>query len=163
MSSSLNRIFLIGNLTRDPESKQLPSGTSVTELGLAVNESYTDKSGQKKDEVVYVDVSVFGQASAFISQYGSKGKSVFIEGKLRLETWDDKQTGQKRSKLKVVAVSVQLFGSRQDSAAPSSPAPRPVAMPQRQAPRPAPRPQPASVATPDFELDENGDPQNIPF
>jgi single-strand DNA-binding protein len=163
MSSSLNRIFLIGNLTRDPESKQLPSGTSVTELGLAVNESYTDKSGQKKDETVFVDVSVFGQASGFISQYGNKGKSVFIEGKLRLEQWQDKQTGANRSKLKVVAVSVQLLGSRQDSAAPWSPAPRPVAMPQRQAPRPAPRPQPASVASPDFELDENGDPQNIPF
>ena len=102
----------MGNLTRDPEVKYTPKGTAVTELALAVNRQYTLDSGEKREEVTFVDVTLWGRQAEVAAEYLKKGRPVFIEGRLQLDTWDDKQSGQKRSKLRVVAEGMQLIGSR---------------------------------------------------
>ncbi|HEY0789461.1 MAG TPA: single-stranded DNA-binding protein, partial [Chthoniobacterales bacterium] len=111
----------IGNLTRDPEIRHTPKGTAVAELGLAVNRVIpADEGGEKREEVTFVDVPVWGRQAEVAQQYLTKGRSVFIEGRLQLDTWDDKQSGQKRSKLRVVCEHLQLLGSnRQEGAAPA--------------------------------------------
>jgi single-strand DNA-binding protein len=102
----------MGNLTRDPDVRYTPKGTAVTEIGLAVNRHYTGDDGEKKEEVTFVDVTLWGRQAEVAGQFLKKGRPVFIEGRLQLETWDDKQTHQKRSKLKVVAENLQLLGSK---------------------------------------------------
>lgn len=107
--ANLNKVHLIGNLCRDPEVRYTPGGTAVGDLGLAVNSRV--KSGTEwKDEVTFIDVTCWAQSAEYAQKYLAKGASVFVEGRLQLDTWDDKQTGQKRSKLKVVAESVQGLG-----------------------------------------------------
>src|SRR6201997_5010031 len=122
--ANLNRVLLIGNLTRDPEVRYTPKGTAVTEIGLAVNRVYSSDDGEKKEETTFVDVTLWARQAEIAGQYLKKGRPVFIEGRLQLDTWDDKQTGQKRSKLRVVGENLQLLGNRQDaegaSSAPSS-------------------------------------------
>src|SRR6202051_1154046 len=110
--ANLNRLLLIGNLTRDPEVRYTPKGTAVTEIGLAVNRSYSGEDGERKEETTFVDVTLWARQAEIAGQYLKKGRPVFIEGRLQLDTWDDKQTGQKRSKLRVVAENLQLIGSR---------------------------------------------------
>lgn len=110
--ASFNKVLLIGNLTRDPEVRYTPKGTAVAKLGLAVNRTWTSESGEKKEEVTFVDVDVFGRTAENAGQYLRKGRPVMIEGRLRLESWDDKQTGQKKSKLGVVAEQVQFLGTK---------------------------------------------------
>src|SRR5438093_13714980 len=110
--ASYNKVLLMGNLTRDPEIKYTPKGMAVTELGLAVNREYTTDSGEKREEVTFVDVTVWGRQAETSAEYLKKGRPVFIEGRLQLDTWDDKASGQKRSKLRVVAERVQFLGSR---------------------------------------------------
>lgn len=107
--ANLNRVHLIGNLCRDPEIRYTPGGTAVGDLGLAVN-SRVKSGGEWKDEVTFIDVTCWSQSAEYAQKYLAKGASVFVEGRLQLDTWDDKQTGQKRSKLKVVAESVQGLG-----------------------------------------------------
>lgn len=114
--SSYNRVTLIGNLTRDPELKKTKSGASVSELGLALNRSWTNEQGQKQEEVTYVDVTVWGKTAENAAQYLSKGRSVLVEGRLQLDTWVDSQSGQNRSKLRVVAESLQFMGSNAQQA-----------------------------------------------
>src|SRR2546428_13112105 len=109
--ASLNKVFLIGNLTRDPEVRYTPKGTAIANLGLAVNRSWTDESGQQKEEVLFVDIDVWGRQAETCGQYLSKGRPVFVEGRLRLDSWEDKESGQKRNKLKVVAERVQFLGA----------------------------------------------------
>jgi single-strand DNA-binding protein len=118
--ANLNRVLLIGNLTRDPEVRYTPKGTAVTEIGLAVNRVYSGEDGEKKEEVTFVDVTLWARQAEIAGQYLKKGRPVFIEGRLQLDSWDDKQTGQKRSRLRVVAENLQLLGSRQDSEGASS-------------------------------------------
>ena len=101
--ASYNKVLLMGNLTRDPEVKYTPKGMAVTDLGLAVNREYTTDAGEKREEVVFVDVAVWGRQAENCGEYLKKGRPVFVEGRLQLDTWDDKQSGQKRSKLRVVA------------------------------------------------------------
>ena len=113
--ANLNRVLLIGNLTRDPEVRYTPKGTAVTEIGLAVNRVYSGEDGEKKEEVTFVDVTLWARQAEVAGQYLKKGRPVFIEGRLQLDSWDDKQTGQKRSRLRVVAENLQLLGSRQDA------------------------------------------------
>jgi len=111
--ASLNRVLLIGNLTRDPEVRYTPQSIAVTDISLAINRFSTNSEGEKKEEVVYVDVTLWNRLAEIAGQYLKKGKPVFIEGRLRLDTWDDKQTGQKRSRLRVIAENMQLLGSRE--------------------------------------------------
>lgn len=113
--ASFNKVILMGNLTRDPELRHIPSGTAVCELGLAINSYWFDKqTNTRKEETTFVDVTLWGRNAEVASEYLTKGRPVLIEGRLQLDQWDDKQTGQKRSKLKVVCESMQLLGSRQD-------------------------------------------------
>ena len=114
--ASYNKVLLMGNLTRDPEVRYTPKGTAVAALGLAVNRIWTTESGEKKEEVTFVDVEVWGRQAETAGEYLSKGRPVFIEGRLRLDTWDDKETGQKRSKLKVVGERIQFLGAPRQGA-----------------------------------------------
>ena len=110
--ASLNKVMLIGNLTRDVEVRYTPKGTAVAELSLAVNRTWFDKAtNSKKDETTFVEISTFGRQAEVAGEYLSKGRSVLIEGRLQLDTWDDKETGQKRSKLRVVCENLQMLGS----------------------------------------------------
>ena len=118
--SSYNRVTLMGNLTRQPELRKTKTGAAVTELGLALNRVWPGENGQKQEETTYVDVTVWGRAAENAVQYLQKGRSVLIEGRLQMETWQDKQTGQDRTKLKVVADSVQYVGSSHDGGAPEN-------------------------------------------
>lgn len=110
---SLNKVMIIGNLTRNVELRHLPKGTAIADLGLAINSSVQSGDGQRRDEVTYADVTCWGRLAENAAQYLLKGSSVFVEGRLSMETWNDKQTGQKRMKLKIVAESLQ-FLSRSD-------------------------------------------------
>jgi single-strand DNA-binding protein len=109
--ASFNKVILLGNLTRDPEVRYTPKGTAVTELGMAVNRVYSAENGEKREETTFVDVTLWGRTAEIAGEYLKKGRPVFIEGRLQLDTWDDKQSGQKRSKLKVVGEGLQLLGS----------------------------------------------------
>jgi single-strand DNA-binding protein len=110
--ANLNKVMLMGNITRDIEMRYTPSGMALAVLGMAVNRKYRDtKTNELREEVTFVDVDVWGKQAETCNQYLSKGRPVFIEGRLKLDTWDDKTTGQKRSKLKVVAERVQFMGS----------------------------------------------------
>ena len=119
--ANLNRVLLIGNLTRDPEVRYTPKGTAVAELGIAVNRIYSGEDGEKKEETTFVDVTLWARQAEVAGQYLKKGRPVFIEGRLQLDTWDDKQSGQKRSRLRVVGENIQLLGARQEGEAPASP------------------------------------------
>ncbi len=112
--ANLNKVMLIGNLTRDPEIKYTPKGQAIAELGLAINRRYTTESGEKREETTFVDVTLWGRLAEIAKEYLTKGRPVYIEGRLTLDTWDDKQTGQKRSKMRVTGDQMQLLGSRGD-------------------------------------------------
>ncbi|MEO6437177.1 MAG: single-stranded DNA-binding protein [Tepidisphaeraceae bacterium] len=110
--ASYNRIILMGNLTRDPQLRYLPNQTPVVDIGLAVNHKYRTASGEDREEVMFIDCTAFGKQAEVINQYCQKGRPLHVEGRLKLDTWDDKQTGQKRSKHKVTIDNFQLLGSR---------------------------------------------------
>jgi single-strand DNA-binding protein len=115
MSASYNRVVLVGNLTRDPEVRYIPSGSAVAEIGLAVNRSWYDKaSNERKEETTFVDVTLWGRTAEVAGEYLSKGRSILIEGYLKTDSWDDKETGKKRSKLKVVGEVLQMLGGGKD-------------------------------------------------
>jgi single-strand DNA-binding protein len=109
--ASFNKVILLGNLTRDPEVRYTPKGTAVTDLGLAVNRSYTAENGEKREEVTFVDVTFWGRTAEVAGEYLKKGRPVFVEGRLQLDSWDDKQSGQKRTKLKVIGENMQMLGA----------------------------------------------------
>jgi single-strand DNA-binding protein len=109
--ASFNKVILLGNLTRDPEVRYTPKGTAVTDLGLAVNRTYTADNGEKREEVTFVDVTFWGRTAEVAGEYLKKGRPVFVEGRLQLDSWDDKQSGQKRSKLKVIGENMQMLGA----------------------------------------------------
>ena len=108
--SSLNRVLIIGNLTRDPELKTVGSGANVCDLGVAMNRSWTDNQGQKHDEATFVDVTLWGKNAENAARYLSKGRSVYVEGRLQLDAWKDKESGQDRSKLRIVGERIQFLG-----------------------------------------------------
>ena len=107
---SLNKVILMGNLTRDPEIKHTASGTAVGDIGLAVNRVTKDEQGEKREEVTFIDVTLWGRIAELVGQYMTKGRPVLIEGRLHLDQWQDKETGANRSKLKVVATNIQFLG-----------------------------------------------------
>lgn len=110
MAATLNKVFLMGNLTRDPDMKQTPSGDTVAELGLAVSEQFRSRTtGETREVVTFVDITVWGKVAENCGQYLTKGRPIFVEGRLVLDTWDDKTTGQKRSRLRVRADRVQFL------------------------------------------------------
>ena len=138
--AQLNKVFLIGNLTRDPELRHTPSGTAVTDLGLAVNRSVPGKDGgERRDEVTFIDVTVWDRQAENCVQYLKKGRPIHVEGFLKMDSWDDKTTGKKQYKLRVQAESVQFLGGREGAGGGggdddySAPTPR-EAPPRRSAP-----------------------------
>ena len=162
--ANLNKVMLIGNVTRDPEIRYTPKGTALVELGIAVNRRYTADNGEKREETTFVDVTFWGRTAEIANEYLRKGRSVYVEGRLQLDSWDDKQTGQKRSKLRVVGEEMQMLGSREGgggggaSRTEYDEEPR-AARPQQQ--RPAGRPATPPKAAVDPDLDVEGD--DIPF
>ena len=175
---NLNKVMLIGNLTRDPEVKFTPKGTAIAEIGLAINRTWKNESGEKQEETTFVDVTLWGRQAEIAKEYLTKGRPVYIEGRLQLDSWDDKQTGQKRSKLKVTGEQMQLLCGRDGgsgggdggggnyslgggSASSSSPSDEYDQRPSRPQPRPAPaqgggKPRPAAPPPQD-------DDDDIPF
>jgi single-strand DNA-binding protein len=110
--ASLNKVFLLGNLTRDPDLRALPSGSAVCEFGIAVNRRYTAANGQDVEEPCFVDIVVWGRSAESCKQYLEKGSQVMIEGRLQLDQWEDRNGGGKRSRLRVVAEQVQFLNRR---------------------------------------------------
>jgi len=114
--ANLNKVMIIGNVTRDPEIKYTPQGRAVTDVSIAVNRSY--KVGEeKREEVTYVDVTLWGRTAETAAEYCKKGRAVYIEGRLQLDSWEDKASGQKRNKLRVVGEDYQLLDRRPGGAA----------------------------------------------
>jgi len=135
--ANFNKVILAGNLTRDPELRYTPKGMAIAKLGLAINRTWKNEAGETKEEATFVDVDAFGRTAEVIGQYLKKGRPILMEGRLSLDQWDDKQTGQKRSKLGVVLESFQFIdsgkgdggpgdGSRSRSSAPTQSAPEPA-------------------------------------
>jgi single-strand DNA-binding protein len=125
--ANVNKVILIGNLTRDVELKQLPSGNPVAQIGLAINRKWKDKAGEDQEEVTFVDCEAWGKTAEIMAKYLAKGKPVFIDGRLKLDSWE--KDGEKRSKLKVVVESFQFLssGKGSDDAAPAKkPADKPA-------------------------------------
>jgi single-strand DNA-binding protein len=116
--ASYNKVILMGNLTRKPEVRYAQNGTAIVKFGLAVNRRYKDQSGEWKEEPTFVDITMFGKRGEAFAKYHDKGKPAFIEGSLRFDTWDDKQSGEKRSKLYVVGDEWQFVGSGGGQGAP---------------------------------------------
>ncbi len=141
--ASFNKVILLGNLTRDPEVRYTPKGSAVADLGIAVNRQYTLENGEKREEVTFVDVTFWGRTAEVAGEYLKKGRPVFIEGRLQLDTWDDKQSGQKRSRLKVIGEMMQMLGSRPGAGSGEE------GDQQRPSGRPAPPPKSAAPAEPD--------------
>ena len=123
--ASFNKVILVGNLTRDPELRYTPKGTAIAKIGVAVNRTWRTESGEQKEEVTFVDVDAFGKQAETIGQYLRKGRPLLIEGRLKLDQWDDKQTGQKKSRLGVVLESFQFLdsGNREGGSGAASPRP----------------------------------------
>jgi single-strand DNA-binding protein len=114
--ASFNKVILAGNLTRDPELRYTPKGTAVARITLAVNRTYTGEDGQKKEEVSFVDVDAWGRQAEVIAQYMKKGRPLLVEGRLKQDTWEDKNTKQKQSKLKVVLEGFSFIDSNRPDA-----------------------------------------------
>jgi single-strand DNA-binding protein len=140
--ANLNKVMLIGNLTRDPELRVTPKGTAICQFSLAVNRKFRDEAGADREEVTYVDIEAWGKSGENIAKYCTKGRPLFVEGRLRLDQWEDKTTKEKRSRMKVVCDNFQFLGTgRAEGGAPggaegggggeqpryNAPAPRPGA------------------------------------
>lgn len=111
--ANLNKVMLIGNLTRDPELRQTPKGTAVAQFGIAVNRTFRGEDGQSREEATFIDLEAWGKQAEVISKYLTKGRPIFVEGRLKFDQWEDKNGGGKRSKLRVVVENFQFLGGRQ--------------------------------------------------
>jgi len=147
--ANFNKVILMGNLTRDPELRYTPKGTAIAKLGLAVNRTWKTDTGETKEEVTFVDVDAFGRQAETLGQYMKKGRPILVEGRLRLDTWEDKQTSQRRTELGVVMESFQFldFGGRG---------------PEEGTPAPA-RGKPAAVPPPPESSEEPPTEDDVPF
>ena len=127
--ASFNKVILAGNLTRDPELRYTPKGTAIAKIGLAINRKWKSETGEMKDETTFVDASAFGRTAETIGQYLKKGRPILIEGRLRLHNWEDKNTHQKQSKLRVDVETFKFVGSsnRGEGGGESAPRSRPAA------------------------------------
>ena len=154
--ANFNKVILAGNLTRDPELRYTPKGTAICQIGLAINRNYNTDSGEKKEEVTFVDVEAWARTAEVIAQYLKKGRPILIEGRLKLDQWEDKQTNQKRSRLKVVCESFQFLdsgGQRAEGEVPATSVPR-------SRPAPAAPAAPGAAPEPDEPPHEGDD---VPF
>lgn len=111
---NLNKVMLIGNLTRDPEVRYTPKGTAVTDVGMAINRNFTLDDGERREETTFVDITFWGRQAEVIGEYMKKGRPLYAEGRLQLDQWEDKNSGQQRSRLKVVGENFQFLGGRDD-------------------------------------------------
>ncbi len=152
----------MGNLTRDPEVKYTPKGTAVADIAIAINRVYSTDQGERREETTYVDVELWGRQAEIAGEYLRKGRPVYIEGRLKLDTWDDKQTGQKRSKMRVVGEAMQLLGGRDGAGgAGGGPEGQEAAVAPRSSARVAGRPGGTVPKPVDPDLDVDGD--EVPF
>ena len=150
--ANFNKVILIGNLTRDPELRYTPKGTAIAKIGLAINRTWKTETGETKEEVTFVDIDAFGRQAETLGQYMKKGRPIMIEGRLRLDTWDDKQTNQKRSRLGVVMESFQFLDFNKSAEGAGAPLPPKSRQPQSAGPEsesPAPAPDAAASAEED--------------
>ena len=158
---NINKVMIYGNLTRDPELRQLPSGTNIANLGIATNRFYNNQQGERQEETEFHNVVLFGRLADLAQQYLSKGGGLFIEGRLRTSSWDDKETGQKRYRTEIIGEQMQ-FGPRRDGGGQQQAAPAP----QRSAAQPAVQSAPATPAapakTPNYP-EATINPDDIPF
>lgn len=155
--ANLNKVMLIGNLTRDPELRYTPKGTAVADIALAINRVWNNDQGQKQEETTFVDVTLWGRQAELAQQYLSKGRCAYIEGRLQLDSWDDKETGKKRSKLKVIGETLQFMPDGKGNAGGGGPSAQ--AQASRTPQQGSGTPQGASAApADDFQEDED-----IPF
>ena len=152
--ASFNKVILAGNLTRDPELRYTPKGTAITKIGLAVNRTWTSEDGQKKEEVNFIDVEAWGRQGEVIAQYMKKGRPLLVEGRLKLDSWEDKNTKQKVSKLKVVLESFSFIDSTRGDGGGEGGVPAPA----RQRPTP-----PAAPAGEPLEGDGPPESDDVPF
>lgn len=171
--ANLNKVFLMGNLTRDPQVSYLPSQTAACELGLAVNRRWTSQDGQQKEEVTFVDVVAYGRQAETLGKYLRKGRPIFIEGRLKLDQWEA-QDGTKRSKMRIVLEGFQFIDSRgsgevgtadagsAENAPPARPPMRPAIRPAARAPEPHPQDGPEPME-PAREEPPAPSPDDIPF
>lgn len=118
--ANLNKVMLIGNLTRDPELRVTPKGTAICQFSLAVNRKFRDEAGADREEVTYVDIEAWGKSGENIAKYCTKGRPLFVEGRLRLDQWEDKNTKEKRSRMKVVCDNFQFLGTGRAEGAPGA-------------------------------------------
>ncbi|MEW6744169.1 MAG: single-stranded DNA-binding protein [Planctomycetota bacterium] len=167
--ANLNKVFLIGRLTRDPELRYTPGGMGVAEFGLAVNRAYTAANGEKKEETCFVDISVWGRRGEVVKEHLRKGSPVFIEGRLDFRSWEA-QDGSKRSRLRVVAENFQFLGAapKRDEALPDEPLdPADFGFgPEARAPdtrTPESRPPGSSAGEPQDEVGEASARDDMPF
>jgi single-strand DNA-binding protein len=157
--ANFNKVILAGNLTRDPELRYTPKGTAIARIGMAINRTWKTETGETKEEATFVDVDAFGRQAEVIAQYMRKGRPLLLEGRLKLDQWEDKNTHQKQSKLKVVLESFSFIDSRGggEGGGGSEPArPRPAAPAASAAPPPGPAagPEPAEPEAPAGEEDD---------
>src|SRR5271157_2193398 len=129
--ASFNRVILAGNLTRDPELRYTPKGTAIARIGLAINRNWKTETGETKEEVTFVDIEAWGAQAEVIAKYMKKGRPFLVEGRLKLDQWEDKNTHQKQSKLRVVLESFSFLDTKPADSGQPAEAPRP---------RPAPAP-----------------------
>ena len=154
--ANLNKVMLIGNLTRDPELRVTPKGTAICQFSLAVNRKFKDESGGEREEVTYVDTEAWSKQGETIAKYCTKGRPLFVEGRLRLDQWEDKTTKEKRSRMKVVLENFQFLGGGQRDGAAAGGEGGEGSAPRSYAPR-STTPRPAAPA-PQENLDED-----VPF
>ncbi len=114
MSGSVNKVILVGRLGKDPEMKSSPSGMSIAKFSLATDERFTDKSGEKQDRTEWHNIVAFNRLAEICGQYLRKGKLVFIEGSIRTDSWEDKESGQKKYRTEIIANGMQMLGKRED-------------------------------------------------
>jgi single-strand DNA-binding protein len=152
--ANLNKVMLIGNLTRDPELRVTPKGTAICTFSIAVNRKFKDDSGGEREEVTYIDIEAWGKSGENISKYCTKGRPLFVEGRLRLDQWEDKTTKEKRSRMKVVLENFQFLGGGRGEGGPAGEGGE---APRSYAPRAGAAPKPAAPA-PQENLDED-----VPF
>lgn len=153
---NLNKVQLMGNLTRDPEVKYTAKGTAITSIALAINHAYKTNDGEMREDVTFVEVTFFGKQAETIGEYCKKGRPLYVEGRLKQDSWDDKETGQKRYKMTVIGSEFQFLGGKKegDEESPRRP-------PQQQQSRKPP--QTANKRPVDPDLDADGDDGDVPF
>jgi single-strand DNA-binding protein len=155
---NLNKVLLMGNLTRDPELRVTPKGTPICQFSLAINRTWSDGAGEKQEEVIFVDVEAWGKQGETIAKYCTKGRPLYVEGRLRLDQWEDKNTKEKRSRMKVVLEQFQFLGEGRSSGGAAQGAAPEERAPERQSSPPPRSAPPSRSKMSQTELDED-----VPF